>query len=103
MITFLTILSVLVVLALFGALVYYLIQIIQALEEIGGEPNAYSSEASDLAKIAFGVRAIEQQTSHLGPEVTRLNASLGEVNDGLRSIDGHLTRTIEAVGRQEGS
>jgi len=34
--------------------------------------------------------------------VTHLNESLSQAAEGLRSIDGHLARTIEAVGRQEG-
>lgn len=102
MILLLTILSVLAVLLLFGALVFYLVQIIQALESIGGETHGYSSRSSYLSKIAFGVRAIEQQTGHLGPEVTRLNRSLEQAAEGLRSIDDHLVRTIEAAGRQEG-
>jgi hypothetical protein len=99
----LMILSVLAVLVLFGALVFYLLRIIKALESIGGEPVGYSSRASYLSKIAFGVRAIEQQTGHLAPEVIRLNESLTKAAGGLRSIDGHLVRTIEAVVRQEGA
>jgi hypothetical protein len=99
----LMVLSVLAVLILFGALVYYLNRIIKALESIGGEPVGYSSRASYLGKIAFGVRAIEQQTGHLGPEVVRLNESLTKAAGGLKSIDGHLVRTIEAVVRQEGA
>ena len=99
----LTILSALAVVLLFGALVFYLLRIISALESIGGEtPRGYSSRSSYLSKIAFGVRAIEQQTGHLGPEVTRLNESLEGASGGLRSIDDHLGRTIEAAGRQEG-
>ncbi len=65
-------------------------------------PKGYSSRSSYLSKIAFGVRAIEQQTDHLGPEVTRLNEKLAQAAEGLRSIDGHLLRTIEAVERREG-
>lgn len=104
MVVLLTILSALAVVTLFGALVFYLIKIIQALESIGGEtPRGYSSRSSYLSKIAFGVRAIEQQTGHLGPEVTRLNESLGQAAGGLKSIDDHLGRTIEAAGRQEGA
>ena len=103
MVVLLTILSVVAVLALFGALAFYLIRIISALESIGGEtPRGYSSRSSYLSKIAFGVRAIEQQTGHLGPEVTRLNESLGGAAGGLRSIDEHLGRTVEAAGRQGG-
>lgn len=103
MILLLTALSALAVVALFGALVFYLIRIIGALESIGGEPAGYSSRASYLGKIAFGVRAIEQQTGHLGPEVTQLNEGLTKASEGLQSIDGHLERTVEAAGRQEGS
>ncbi|CAN5204287.1 hypothetical protein BH24ACT16_BH24ACT16_17060 [soil metagenome] len=99
----LTALSALAVVVLFGALVFYLIKIIQALESIGGSPAGYSSRSSYLSKIAFGVRAIEQQTGHLGPEVTRLNEGLTQAAEGLTSIDGHLERTVEAAGRQEGS
>jgi hypothetical protein len=103
MIVLLAALSALAVVVLFGALVFYLLKIIEALDSIGGEtPSGYSSRSSYLSKIAFGVRAIEQQTGHLGPEVTRLNESLVQAAQGLRSIDGHLVRTIEAVERQEG-
>jgi hypothetical protein len=99
----LTVLSALAVVVLFAALVFYLVKIIEALDSIGGQtPSGYSSRSSYLSKIAFGVRAIEQQTGHLGPEVTRLNEGLAQAAEGLRSIDGHLARTIEAVGRQEG-
>lgn len=102
MIVLLTVLSALAVVALFGALVFYLAKIIAALESIGGEtPKGYSSRSSYLSKITFGVRAIERQTDHLGPEVTQLNESLAQAAEGLRSIDGHLAGTIEAVGRQE--
>ena len=103
MVVLLTALSALAVVVLFGALVFYLVQIIWALDNIGGEtPKGYSSRSSYLSKIAFGVRAIEQQTSHLGPEVTRLNEKLSRAAEGLQSIDGHLLRTIEAVERREG-
>jgi hypothetical protein len=99
----LTALSALAVVVLFGALVFYLVHIIWTLDNIGGgTPKGYSSRSSYLSKIAFGVRAIEQQTGHLGPEATRLNEGLNQAAERLRSIDGHLARTIEAVERQEG-
>jgi len=98
----LALLTALAVVALFGALVYYLNQIIAALESIGGEQVGYSKRASNLSKIAFGVRAIEQETGHLGPEVTRLNGTLTRAAGGLQSIDDHLARTIDAVVRQGG-
>lgn len=102
MIILLTVLSILAVLVLFGALAYFLIKISQTLEHIGGDPRGYSSRSSTLGKIAFGVRAIEQETSHLGPEVTKLNSGLTQAAAGLGSIDAHLVGTIQAVGRQEG-
>lgn len=103
MIILLTLLTVLAVLVLVATLAYYLVRISHTLEAIGGEPRGYSSRASLLGKIAMGVRAIEKETSHLAPEVTQLNAGLAQAAAGLRSIDGHLVRTIEAVGRQEGA
>jgi len=101
MIELLMVLTVVAVLLLVGVLVYFLTRIIAALESIGGEPVGYGWRSSSLGKIAFGVRAIETQTGHLGPEVTKLNAGLKAAADGLISIDGHLERTIEAVVRQE--
>ncbi len=103
MIVLLTVLSALAVVVLFAALVFYLVRIVTILDDIGGEtPKGYSSRSSYLSKIAFGVRAIEQQTGHLGPQVTQLNEKLAQAAEGLRSIDGHLVQTIEAVERQEG-
>lgn len=102
MITILTILSALAVLLLFGALAYFLVQIIAALESIGGKRVRYGNPSSYLSKIAFGVRAIEQQTGHLGPEVTRLNTGLARAAEGLDAIDENLVATIEAVQEQEG-
>ena len=103
MIVLLAGLSALAVVVLFAALVFYLLRIIAALDSIGGEtPSEYSHRSSYLSKIAFGVRAIERQTDHLGPEVSRLNESLSQAAEGLQSIDGHLVGTIEAVRRQEG-
>ena len=102
MIVLLAALSALAVVVLFGALVYYLVKIIEVLDSIGGEtPRGYSNRSSYLSKIAFGVRAIERQTDNLGPEVTRLNESLAQAAEGLRSIDRHLVGIIEAVGRKE--
>lgn len=103
MILALMVATVIAVLALVAVLVIFLARIIKALESIGGEPIGYTWRSSYLGKIAFGVRAIETQTGHLGPEVTQLNAGLIAAGEGLRSIDGHLVRTIDAVGRQSES
>ena len=103
MVVLLTALSALAVVVLFGALVFYLVKIIEVLDRIGGEtPSEYSHRSSYLSKIAFGLRAIERQTDHLGPEVTRLNESLDRAAEGSRRIDGHLVGNNVAVGRQEG-
>jgi hypothetical protein len=103
MIIALMVATVIAVLALVAVLITFLARIIKALESIGGEPIGYTWRSSYLGKIAFGVRAIETQTGHLGPEVTQLNAGLTAAGEGLRSIDGHLVRTIDAVGRQSES
>ncbi|MCV0403715.1 MAG: hypothetical protein K5924_08385 [Chloroflexi bacterium] len=103
MIVLLMVLTVVAVLALVAVLVFFLSRIIRVLESIGGEPIGYTWRSSYLGKIAFGVRAIETQTGHLGPEVTKLNAGLSAAAEGLKSIDGHLAATIEAVVRQEGN
>jgi uncharacterized protein YoxC len=94
MVLLLTILTALAVLALVVVLVVYLVRIIQVLERIGGGPMSL------LAKIRLGVRAIEQETAALGPEVTRLNDGLTGIAGGLRSIDDHLSGIVSAVSRQ---
>lgn len=92
----LTALSALAVLLLFAALAVYLLLIIRELEAIGGAPTSY------LAKIRFGVRAIEQETSALAPQVTKLNQGLAAVAGGLKEIDRSLASVVEALKRQEG-
>jgi len=89
-----TLLTVVLVFALFAVLVVYLIRIIGALEGIGGTPT------STLAKIRWGVRAIEVQTAPLEPELDRLNAGLTATDEGLASIHGSLTGIVEALKRQ---
>lgn len=84
------------VLVLFGALAVYLVKIATTLEAIGGEPTSY------LAKIAFGVRAIEQETSHLEPQVRRLNDSLAVADELLGGLEERLGAVLEAVEAQEG-
>jgi type III secretory pathway component EscS len=92
----LTVLTALAVLALVAVLVGYLIRIIQALERIGGTPTSL------LAKIRLGVRAIEQQTAALGPEVARLNEGLTAIAGGLRAVDDNLAGTVASVAKQGG-
>ena len=93
---FLTLLSALAVLSLVAALVVYLVAISRVLERIGGTPTSL------LAKIRLGVRAIEQETGALAPEVTRLNEGLTAIAGGLRAVDDHLAGTVAAVVKQGG-
>lgn len=64
--TLLIILSVVEVLLVIGVLAYYLIQI----------SNSLNETSRTLAKITFGVRAVETQCSTIGPNVVRINEQL---------------------------
>jgi hypothetical protein len=99
--TWLALLSVVGVAALFLALAAFLFLIIARLESIGGERKEYGVPASFLSRIRLGVRAIEVQTSAIPREVTRLNGGLAAVRDGLVAIERNLDGVIAAVGRQE--
>ena len=87
----LTILSALEVLTFAGALVYFLNRIASTLERIGGAPDSY------LAKLSFGLRAIEKETSHLAPQVTQLNQGLEALASELSTSDEHLESVAEAL------
>jgi hypothetical protein len=87
----LMLLSAFEVAALAMALIYYLYRIVTSLEQIGGLGNSY------LARIRFGVRAIEKETSHLTPEVTRLNGGLSTLAGQLGAVDEQLRATAEAL------
>ena len=91
----LTVLSSLLVLVFFAVLAYALMKISQALESIGGTPTSF------LAKLRLGLRAIEKETSHLAPQVVKINAGLTQIAGGLVSVDKHLVGTIDAVVKQE--
>lgn len=93
----LTVLTIVLVLALVGALVTYLIKIIAALEAIGGDPDSL------LAKVRWGLRAIEKQTDAIGPQVTQLNAGLGAIGEGLGQVESNLSDLGEALERQGGT
>ena len=96
----LTMISVAGAAALFVALALFLRAIDGALETIGGPATRFVAPANFLAKIRLGVRAIERQTDSLAPQVTRLNAGLSAVRDGLRAIDGNLATLIASVSKQ---
>lgn len=87
----LTVLTALLILVFVGALIHYLRRIVVALEGIGGHSQSY------LAKLGFGVRAIEKETSHLAPQVIQLNQGLTALAEGLGAVDGHLKAVIAAV------
>jgi hypothetical protein len=100
MIILMTLLSLVVIAVFIAVLVAGLVKINEVLESIGGERVGYSGKLSDLGLITFGVRAIEQQTSHLGPALTELNQGLVRAADGMQQIENNLTGTLEAVERQ---
>lgn len=93
--TLLVVLTALLVLVFFVVLAVALIKIGGALRSIGGTPTSY------LAKLRLGLRAIEQHTSHLAPQVTAVNAGLSQIASGLAAVDGSLAGTIAAVSRQK--
>lgn len=97
MLVLLMILTILVVLVFVGVLVVYLFIIGKTLDAIGGSPDSY------LAKLRLGLRAIEQETSHIPTMVAQLNQNLGATAEGLQVVDGHLVKTIDAVLKQERS
>src|SRR5262249_44967086 len=89
MIVLLTVLSCLAALALLGVVAVYLVRIIRALEGIGGPPTSY------LAKIRFGLRAIETETGHLRPQAAALTEGLRALATGLRAVEGDLAATLD--------
>ena len=90
----LTVLSILAVALLAGALIYFLVRITSVLNRTGGTPVSY------LAKIRMGVRAIEVETGHLPAEATRLNEQLEQIAQGLRAVDDQLVATAGAAAKQ---
>lgn len=94
-ITLMTLLSALLALGFLGVLAYALIRLNPVLDSIGGTPTSY------LAKLRFGLRAIERETSHLPGQATRINQQLAAVAEGLVAVDRHLERTEAALQAQE--
>lgn len=92
----LTLLTALLVLVFFGVLACALARISAVLESIGGHPDSF------LAKLRWGLRAIEKETGHLAPQVVKVNAGLSQIAGGLVSVESHLAGTLDAVARQEG-
>jgi len=76
MTTLLVILTVVEVLILVGALSYYLIVISRSLGKI----------SQSLAKVTFGVRAIETQCASIGPSVIKVNQQLSGIEGALEGL-----------------
>jgi hypothetical protein len=76
-----------IVLAL-GVLVVYLLLVLGSLR----------NSVRYAAKISFGVRAIETQTGHIGPAVTKLNATLAEVAEALPGIAERAEKVASSAG-----
>lgn len=93
-ITVMTLLSAILALVFLGVLAYALIKLNPVLDSIGGRPTSY------LAKLRFGLRAIERETSHLPGQASRINQKLSAVAQGLSAVDGHLERTEAALKAQ---
>lgn len=94
--TVMTLLSAFLTLIFLGVLAYALIKLHPVLASIGGTPTSY------LAKLRFGLRAIERETSHLPGQAMRINKQLGAMAEGLIAVDGHLEHTEAALETQEG-
>lgn len=97
MITLMTSLSALATLLFLGAVAIALVAIVRRLDAIGGRGDSY------LAKLRFGLRAIERETSHLPAAAVPLNRDLGEVAAGLVAVDAALGDLHAALAAQEAS
>lgn len=69
--TWLVVLTVVEVVLLVAVLAGYLIALTVRLDSV----------ARSLAKVAWGVRAVESEVSSIGPSVTRINAVLAELTE----------------------
>jgi len=94
MLPLLTILTAALVIVFFLVLAFALVMISSVLRSIGGTPTSY------LAKLRLGLRAIEVETSHLTPQVLRVNEGLTQIAGGLEAVDQHLVDTINAAVKQ---
>jgi hypothetical protein len=88
MILVLTVVSALAAVLLLGVIAYYAWRIAGHLDRIGGSPTSY------LAKIRMGVRAIEQETALIGPEISRLNQSLRQLSSDLLANREKVVRAL---------
>jgi hypothetical protein len=89
MLQLMIVLSTLEVLLALAVLALYLLLVLKSLR----------NSVRYAAKISFGVRAIETQTGHIGPSVTKLNATLAEVADVLPGIAERAEHVASKAGR----
>ena len=80
--TLLIVLTVAEIVLAVGIIAFYLVAIANRLNSISG----------NLAKVAFGVRAIESQTGAIGPAVVRLNEELEAITGALPEIAASAER-----------
>lgn len=91
MIVLLTTLTCLAAVLLLVVVAVNLVRINHVLEWIGGMPNSW------LAKIRFGLRAIETETGQLAPLVTNLNTGLSALDGGLRQVERDLSAAVTSL------
>lgn len=91
MMVWLTLATCLAAVLLLGVVAINLWRIIKQLEAIGGAPISW------LAKIRFGLRAIETETAQIAPQVTNLNSGLAAVDRGLRQVERDLGAAVAAL------
>ncbi len=91
MMTLLVTLTCLAAVLLLVVVAVNVIRINRALFSIGGTPISW------LAKIRFGLRAIETETGQLAPLVTNLNTGLGALDGGLRQVEQDLQAAVTAL------
>ncbi|CAN5491197.1 hypothetical protein BH20VER3_BH20VER3_07430 [soil metagenome] len=91
MMTLLVTLTCLAAVLLLVVVAVNVIRINRALFSIGGTPTSW------LAKIRFGLRAIETETGQLAPLVTNLNTGLGALDGGLRQVEQDLQTAVTAL------
>ncbi len=95
MMVFMTALTALAALTFLGVVAFALTKILAALDSIGGRGDSY------LAKLRFGLRAIERETSHLPAVAPQINAGLNDVAGGLTAVDATLGDLHKALLAQE--
>ena len=95
MIVWLTLATCLAAVLLLGVIAVNLWRIIKQLESIGGTPISW------LAKIRFGLRAIETETAQIAPQVTTLNSGLAAVDSGLCQVERDLASAITGLRKRQ--